>query len=127
MHSLMRTLLRDVDFNDSHIHFNRNVSKTNIRETDKHYIIRTVCPGRSKSDFNLTLDRDYLTLTHKSEENEEYEYITREYSYSNFKKSWKLPTYIDEEDIRATYESGILEILISKARQNNTKKLIAVS
>ena len=72
-------------------------------------------------------------LTISSEKNEEKEekekdYTRKEFSYSAFSRSFTLPENINEDDIKASYEDGILKLNISKKviSQPKSRKAIEV-
>jgi len=95
----------------------------NIIESDAQHNIRVAAPGLQKTDFNITVDKDHLIVSTESEventKKEKSNYLRREFSYSNFKRSFHLPETIDRENISASYIDGILDITIAK---KNIKK-----
>jgi len=55
-------------------------------------------------------------------------YHRREYSYSSFSRGFILPDDVKQEDIQATYDSGVLWLLIPKKEETKAAhaKSIAV-
>ena len=89
------------------------LTPVNIKETEKGYTVEVVAPGFEKSDFNVSLDRDLLTISaeKKNETKEENEKTIRsEYSYSSFKRSFTLDENIDGSNIDAKYVNGVLTL-----------------
>jgi HSP20 family protein len=108
-----------------------NMPAVNVHETDKSYELELAAPGLSKKDFKITAEEGILTVSsEKKEEKEQKEkdYTRKEFEYSSFSRSFTLPQNINEEDIKATYEDGILKLTIAKhlASQPKPKKAIEV-
>jgi len=111
---------------------NRNFSLTNttlpsvnIKQTPDAFKVEVAAPGFDKSDFNLQLDHDLLTISsEKKVENETKEgeqFTKREFSYQSFSRSFTLPQTADGEKIEASYENGILKISIPKKEEAKPK------
>src|SRR4030095_1096964 len=63
----------------------------NVKETKDAYQLEVVAPGFEKSDFNINLEKNILTVSaeKKSEtENKDEKQIRKEYSYHSFKRSF---------------------------------------
>ncbi len=96
------------------------VPPVNIRETDNSYEVELSAPGKRKEDFNIEIDNDLLTISSefKNENStEEGKFTRREFSFSSFKRSFTLPETVKEDDISASYESGILRITLPKREE----------
>ena len=90
----------------------------NIAETDKEYSIDLAVPGFKKEDFKVKVDKDILTISAetKSETSEEKkEYSRREYNYSSFSRSFRLPDNVKDDAIGAKYDNGILKLTLPKS------------
>lgn len=98
--------------------------KVNIKETKDEYFVDIAVPGMKKSDFNIDLDNEVLTISAevKSEEKNENENFTRrEFGYTSFKRTFTLPDTIDDSKIKAAYEDGILSINLPKREEAKPK------
>jgi len=96
------------------------VPPVNIRETDTSYEVELSAPGKQKDDFNIEIDNGLLTISseYKTENTtEEGKFTRREFSHSSFKRSFSLPETVNEDDINASYESGILKISLPKREE----------
>ena len=96
------------------------IPPVNIRETDLAYEVELSAPGKQKDDFNIEVDNGLLTISaeFKSENNsEEGKFTRREFSHSSFRRSFSLPETVNEDDIQAAYESGILKIRLPKREE----------
>ncbi|MAB58113.1 MAG: heat-shock protein [Aequorivita sp.] len=106
--------------------FNTGITlpKVNIKETADAYFVEMAVPGLKKSDFQIDLENQLLSISteveEKSEEKEE-NYTRREFGYSSFKRSFTLPETVDEEKIKANYREGILSIHLPKKEEAKQK------
>src|SRR4051812_36870438 len=86
--------------------FNRQPA-VNIAEKDNEYVIELAAPGYKKEDFKINADNGLLTVSAeaKSEQKEDGKhYACREYSYSSFSRSFRLPDNVKEDNVAAKYE-----------------------
>lgn len=107
------------------------VPAVNIRETDKSFVLEVAAPGFDKGDFNVNVENDLLTISAKKEtkkEEEEKGYTRREFSYSSFSRSFTLPDSVNADNIKGTYNNGILTVeLPKKPEATKVKKTVKVS
>lgn len=100
---------------------NANVPAANIKETENAFLVELAAPGMKKEDFKVELNDDLLSIRaeHKQESEESKDrYTKREFNYTSFVRSFRLPEDADIEKIGAAYKDGILQIEIPK---NETK------
>ena len=91
----------------------RTFVPVNIKETKDAYEVEVVAPGFEKSDFNINVEKNTLTISaEKKDESkrEDEKQIRREYSYRSFKRSFILEDKIDSEKIEAKYVNGVLTL-----------------
>ena len=108
--------------------------KTDIREEVNKYIMEIDLPGLKKEDINVRIDdNSHLIITvdtkkEKEEETQKGKYIRREFSCSQFRQTLLLPENIDEEEIEARQENGLLTIHIPKKKtvENTEPKKIQI-
>ena len=89
----------------------------NVVEDDKEYRIDVAVPGLSRKDFRIDLEDEILTISSENKESKEekkHNYMRKEFSYSSFKRSFQLPETIDQENIKAHQDAGILTISLPK-------------
>ena len=100
---------------------NKTVPAVNIKETDDSYELELFAPGNKKHDFNIDLDEGLLTISaefqSESQSEELGKYTRKEFSYASFRRSFSLPDTVKEEDIKASYEDGILKIKLPKKEE----------
>ncbi|MFD1014881.1 Hsp20/alpha crystallin family protein [Winogradskyella rapida] len=98
--------------------------QVNIKETADAFIVDMAVPGLKKSDFQIDLDNDLLSISTETKEENEHKdanYTRREFGYASFKRSFNLPESVDEDAINARYEDGILSILLPKKEEAKQK------
>ncbi|RUT69627.1 Hsp20/alpha crystallin family protein [Flavobacterium cupreum] len=138
--ALPRVFFDDVFGQDLFNWENSNFSTTrttlpsvNIKETPERYEVEVAAPGMNREDFKVTLENGQLLISSvkENEVNTQQENFTRrEFSYQSFQRSFVLPkNVVDEDNINARYENGILVLSIPKLEQAKQKepKLIAIS
>lgn len=108
------------------------VPATNIRETDAAFSIEVAAPGLKKEDFHVDVDNGLLEIkVEKETENKEEKqnYTRREYSYTNFCRSFTLPETVDAAKVEAQYKDGVLNITLPKLPvvKTESKKAISVA
>ena len=128
--------LFDDFFNDPFFHPNEKVipamMKTDIKEKEGNYILEMDIPGFSKEDIKIDLEDGYLTViarTRKEEIDEENgKYIHKERFYSSCKRSFYVGNSVNENDINANYDKGILTLSFpsKKDDKKEEKKYIEI-
>lgn len=103
----------------------------NISEDDKGYGVEVVAPGFKKDDFRIKVDDDVLTISaetkQEAKEGNGREYSRREYSYSSFTRSFRLPENAKDDAISARYDNGILHLEIPKTtKETKATKEISI-
>lgn len=108
------------------------IPAVNITEDKDNYKVSMAAPGLKKSDFNIDLDGSMLTISSQREENseeKEQRFTRKEYNFSSFSRSFFLPDEVDQSKIEATYEGGVLGLILPKkeeSRKQFVSKHIAV-
>ena len=99
-----------------------------IYEKDNNINIEMDIPGFNKEDINIEINKGNLVVTAEKneDENEDKKYLRRERKfYGKYQRSFYLGE-IDEENIEASFENGILKISIPKKTEEEAKKLIEI-
>ena len=111
----------------------KNMMKTDVRETDKGYELDVDLPGFKKDEISAQLKDGYLTISaakglDKDEKNEDGKYIRRERYAGAMSRSFYVGEGVEQEDIHAKYENGILKLSIPKkdAKEVEQKKYISI-
>ena len=112
---------------------NKNMMKTDVRETENSYELDIDLPGFKKDEISIELEKGYLTVSaakglDKDEEDKKGKYIRKERYAGAMQRSFYVGENLTQEDIKAKYENGILRLSVPKkeAKPVETKKTIAI-
>ena len=103
---------------------NSSVPAVNIAEMKDNFRVEVAAPGLEKEDFKVELNKRVLTISadKKVEEGEETEtYKFKEFNFSNFKRSFKIPLTVEGDKIKAEYLNGILSVFLPKKEEAKDK------
>lgn len=98
--------------------------KTDIIEKEDKYVIEAELPGMHKDDIELEIDNDRLTISaNKTQEvkEEEEDYIRRERRSGSYQRSFYIDN-VNEDEIKASYDNGILKIYLPKEEPTKPKR-----
>ena len=101
---------------------NASVPAVNIKETETEFRIELASPGLKREDFKIEVDENILSISSErkkesEEQSENGKYTRKEFSFSSFKRSFTLPESVNEEDIKANYEDGVLHLTLPKREE----------
>jgi HSP20 family molecular chaperone IbpA len=93
---------------------------------DGHYVLRAELPGIDPDkDVDITVRDGRLTI--KAERTERKETKGRsEFTYGSFVRSIPLPPGANEDDIKATYDKGILTVTVAVPQTAPAEKHVQV-
>lgn len=113
-----------------------NMMKTDVQKHEDHYEVDIDLPGFKKDELSLELKDGYLTINAaKGIDKDETEkktgkFVRRERYAGSMSRSFYIGEDVQQEDIHAKYESGVLKLCIPKVEQKTPqveeKKYIAI-
>jgi HSP20 family protein len=101
-----------------------NRPAANIIDNEKDFMIELAAAGMSKEDFNIKIEDDMLSISverKEIEEKDELNYSRREFRYDGFTRSFSMPEIVDQENIKANYENGVMIITLPKSTEAKVK------
>lgn len=104
----------------------RWVPAVDVHESDKEITLRAELPGLTDDDVELTVDQGRLTVEgEKKFEKEESDgaYRRVESRYGAFYRSFPLPDSIDQDNIAAHFDNGVLSVTLPKTEAAKPKKI----
>lgn len=114
----------DSFFNDrwlfnSHQHSTKGFSLDMVEKNDS-FLVNADLPGMKKEDINVSTRDGFLTIgaekkSEHTDNTDSYHYSDR--SFGSFKRSVRLPRYVDATQIQANYDNGVLTVSIPKAEE----------
>ena len=88
--------------------------RVDIKEADDHYEITAELPGVPRENIQVHVHDGILTLeaesTQEDKEEKEGRVIRQERRYGKFMRSFNLGTEVHEEDIKASFNDGVLRL-----------------
>ncbi|MEL6656732.1 MAG: Hsp20/alpha crystallin family protein [Bacteroidota bacterium] len=99
-------------------------AQVSIREMDDRYEIYLIAAGRTREDFRLDIANDVLTIhaSAPASSEEEGQWQKREFRFRDFERSFQLSDKINSEAISASYDAGILTIVLPKHEDKVTQR-----
>lgn len=96
--------------------------KVKINKKDGKYLVAIGVPGLTKDDINITTDKGVLKISYEKEEKNESSYFL-----NSFSKSYIIPDDVNESDISAKIENGVLELILPISAKKLTERTIEIS
>lgn len=96
-------------------------SYTNVVDEKESFVIEMAIPGFTKKEVAIKVENGLLKITGTKEENEDRNYLRREFTVNNLERSFKLSDGIDQENISAEVRDGILFVNLPKAKVEEPK------
>ena len=111
----------------------QHMMKTDVKELEDSYEVDVDLPGFKKDEIHLELNNGYLTIStekslEKNNENKKGKMLRQERYSGVMQRSFFVGEHLTEEDIKASYENGVLHVMIPKkeARKVPEKKTILI-
>ncbi|UGT94378.1 Hsp20/alpha crystallin family protein [Mycobacterium ostraviense] len=107
--------------------FDTRLMRLEDEMAEGRYVVRAEMPGIDPAkDVDITVRNGQLTI--KAERTEKKEFEGRsEFSYGSFVRTVSLPEGADEDDIKATYDKGILTVSVGVSEPAKPEKHIQVA
>ena len=110
------------------------IMKTDIKENDMGFELDIELPGCSKEDVSAELKDGYLTIAGKTststdEKDDSGRFIRRERYQGSCSRSFFVGEELEQEDIKAKFENGILKVFVPKKEPKpavETRKMIQI-
>ena len=98
--------------------------KTDIKETEKNYVLDVEMPGFEKKDISLKFESGYITIYAKKDGSDDSHYIRRERAVS-CSRSYYMGD-VDEKQITAKYNNGVLTVTVPKEKPEESRHNILI-
>jgi len=96
----------------------------NISETEGAFNLELSLPGFNKAGINIELEENSLKISSESKvegEEEKTDYRIKEFGFSSFERTFKLPDSVNKDDIKAEFQDGILKLKLLKLEPEVSK------
>jgi HSP20 family protein len=99
-----------------------------VIETENEIRVTLDMPGMKSDDIELDLENNVLTirgekLEERSEEDEHHTWHLSERRYGQFSRSFILPRDVEQEQIKARFENGVLTVNIPKSEKAKRRRI----
>lgn len=88
-----------------------------VIDREEELLIKAELPGVDKKDINISIANNVLTLEAtmaKEEKEEKSDYYRQEICRGSYRRSIQLPAAVKEDEAKATFKNGILELTLPK-------------
>ena len=104
----------------------REMPFMDLSETDDSLIIKAEVPGIQPEDIDISITDNILTIKGESKqmdsmEREDFHRMERRYGY--FSRTLELPCKILIDDVKATYDKGVLSIVMPKCKADAAREI----
>jgi HSP20 family protein len=100
-----------------------------MSETEQGFELEVTLPGVKKEDIRLEFQQGRLTISgerHFKQEEKDKRHYFIESQYGSFSRSFQFPDTVKADNIEASYENGILRVMVPKDEQKTAKHQITI-
>ena len=97
-----------------------------IYENENELVLSAEAPGIEDKDIEIKIENNTLSIQGErkiEKETKEENYHRIERSYGSFYRSFTLPTNVNQDNIKAEYDNGVLRISMPKKPELQPKKV----
>lgn len=97
-----------------------------VSETEDEYLVKASVPGIDPDNLDISITNNMLTIQGEKraeEEREGEQYHIRERRFGRFARTISLPRTVNEDDIQANYEDGVLTLHMPKSEEAKPRKI----
>ena len=97
-----------------------------ISERKDAYLVTVEVPGVEPEDLDITMEDGLLTIKGERQftsESSEQQFHRVERRYGAFRRSITLPAQVQADHIEATFDNGVLQIVVPKAEEAKPKRI----
>ena len=97
-----------------------------ISERKDAYLVTVELPGVEADDLDITMEDGLLTIQgerHFAHDSSEQQFHRVERRYGAFRRSITLPAQVQAELIEASFDNGVLQIVVPKAEEAKPKRI----
>ncbi len=97
-----------------------------IYETDENIVLKAELPGVDKSEVSVEVKDNTLILKgerKREKELKEENYHRIERSFGTFVRSFSLPVTVKQDQVKAKFKDGVLEVTLPKSEEAKPKQV----
>mgnify|MGYP002635832979 CR=1 FL=1 len=104
--------------------------KVNVITNDEAVVIEAELAGYKKDEIDIEVKEGVLTISggtsQLNEQTDKVVYLLRELKRSSFSRSFKLGDQLDESEVNAKFDNGLLTITIQKLQKEPESKKVTI-
>jgi len=100
--------------------FEGRIPSVDVIDRDSEVVVKAELPGVDKKDLDISVTQNSVTIkgsTRHEEKEEKGDYHRCEISRGSYSRTMTLPADIDEENTKATFKDGVLELVLPKLKK----------
>ena len=101
--------------------------KIDVNEKDNTFYVNAEIPGVSKEDIDLSITGDVISISAEIEQKDEQKdgnkVLRSERYFGSVSRSFQLPDKVKVDAAEASYENGVLKLVLPKETDSECKKL----
>lgn len=102
------------------------VPPVDVYEDEHKVVLKLEVPGMQQDDFDIRVENNTLTVRgerkfEKEEKEENFHRIERR--YGSFYRAFTVPTTMNTENVKASYDAGVLKIELEKRAEAKPKQI----
>jgi len=122
----MNSLFRDLNEGDSPLTTASFVPAVDIYEDAQKVMLKLEVPGIEEKDLDVRVENNTLTVKgerkfEKEEKEENFHRIERR--YGSHYRAFTLPSTVDTENVKASYDAGVLKLELKKKAEAQPKQI----
>lgn len=97
-----------------------------VFDRDNHLVVRVDLPGTKKEEVKVEVARGWLTISgerRRETEEKKESFYRREREYGTFYRAFPLPEEAKAEEVKASFENGVLEVTVPLPQKAEVKRL----
>jgi HSP20 family protein len=100
--------------------------KVNVRKKDTNIVLEVAIPHYHPENVEVVVENGMLVISGKAAEDNvaDGEYLVREVSKRAFTRSWQLPEGVNESQVNARYDKGVLYVEIKNITTSKPQRVV---
>jgi len=122
----MNSLFQDFNRGEGDVSTAAFVPPVDIYEDEHKIVLKLEVPGMKENELDIQLENNVLTVRgerrfEKEEKEQNFHRIERR--YGSFYRSFTIPNTVNPENVKASYEAGVLKLELEKRAEAKPKQI----
>lgn len=92
---------------------NSTTPSVNVIKNDNAYSLTMALPGYKKEEVNIKVEKNLLVISSEKDVQTDSNFRLREFNYGKFERKFHIPKNVDQENVKALFENGILSLTLA--------------